>query len=350
MTGSHDTVATSVSHAARRAIGVLTAFALAFTGPLAAPATAVAGVTEVRKQLAAVRAEVKAAGREYDVAINALERTDDRIAATNKQLKLELKNLTAAEVRLGQRADALYRGGGQMGMADFILGAATWEDFVTRLDYATMIASSDATLIGTVKNTRVRLAEKKKTLETARVTQVQTTKIFRAKRSAIQSRLASKQAQYDKLMAALAAAMAIENPGGGNYPPGPNGQVFPVQGVYYYSNTWGAARSGGRRRHKGTDIMARTGTRCVATTNGTIRSKSSGLGGLTIYLQGDNGWEYYYAHLNGYAVRSGRVKAGQVIGYVGSTGNARGGSPHLHFQMGPRGNWVNPYPYLRRME
>jgi len=345
----------SVTRPNRHRIGVrfaafVTTVALALSVPFSVPAPAQADkLSDLKSQLASLRKEVQAASDSWDAAQTRLEATQGKIKSVNARMKVEEKNLAAAETVLGSRADAMYRGGGQTQMVEFVLGAASWEELVSRLDYVTLIASSDAALVKTVKETRARLERNKRDYSKALVVQAQDAAVAKKKTNAMDAAFAAKKSQYDRLLADIAAEYARTNPGRGSYPPGPNGMVFPVQGPNSYSNSWGAPRSGGRT-HKGADIMARTGTPCVATTNGTVRSKSNSLGGLTIYLTGDNGWVFYYAHLNSYVVRSGRVKAGQLIGYVGSTGNAKGGAPHLHFQMGPRGNWVNPYSYLRAMQ
>jgi murein DD-endopeptidase MepM/ murein hydrolase activator NlpD len=294
---------------------------------------------------------VTTAGRQYDKALAALEHTDDKIKVTDKRMKAEAKNLAAAEALLGERVSAMYRAGDEFGMLTFMLGATTFEDFITRADLIEIISERDASLVLAVKDTRSRLEQNRKTLSTSRKKQSADLATFKKRRNALQTELQKVQAQYARLLGELAAAMEREKAAGHiTYTPkGPNGMVFPVRGAHYYSNTWGAPRSGGRH-HRGTDVMSPRGTPCVAISSGTVRAHSSGLGGLSITLTGDNGWTYYYAHLNGYAVRSGHVKAGQLIGYVGSTGNARGGAPHLHLQMGPSGRWVNPYPYLRQME
>jgi murein DD-endopeptidase MepM/ murein hydrolase activator NlpD len=123
----------------------------------------------------------------------------------------------------------------------------------------------------------------------------------------------------------------------------------PVSKPFSFVDSWGAPRSGGRV-HKGTDIMNPWGNKVHAIVDGVIsRETSSSLGGITLYLQGADGNEYYYAHLSRYASSVGqRVKAGELIAYNGQTGNARFTAPHLHFEVHPgAGAPVNPYPYVK---
>ncbi|PYQ28529.1 MAG: endopeptidase [Acidobacteria bacterium] len=138
--------------------------------------------------------------------------------------------------------------------------------------------------------------------------------------------------------------------------------LLPVIGVTedQLTDTYTQARSGGRT-HDAIDILAPRGTPVVAAVDGTIRKLfTSRAGGLTIY-EFDVREErvYYYAHLDGYAdgIYEGlSVKQGTVIGYVGTTGNAPPGTPHLHFaieNLTPTKEWwkgepVNPYPLLTR--
>jgi murein DD-endopeptidase MepM/ murein hydrolase activator NlpD len=335
----------------RRTLIACVCVAAAIVAATPSPAFAAKTAAAIAKELAAVRAKVKSAGNQYDKALAALENTDDRIKATDKRMKSETKDLAGAETMLGDRAAAMYRSGDDMGMLTFMLGATTFDDFITRADLIQLIGDRDAALVSKIKDTRARLERNRRALEKDRSSQAADLTVFKKRRNALQTELQKVQAQYARLLGELAAAMEREKAAGHvtYMPKGPNGMVFPVRGANYYSNTWGAARSGGRR-HKGTDLMAPRGTPCVAISSGSVRVRSGGLGGKTITLSGDNGWTYYYAHLNGYAVTGGRVSAGQLIGYVGSTGNARGGSPHLHLQMGPSGRWVNPYPYLVQMQ
>jgi peptidoglycan LD-endopeptidase LytH len=113
----------------------------------------------------------------------------------------------------------------------------------------------------------------------------------------------------------------------------------PVIGIYPRDvpNTFLAGRSGGRR-HNASDIMAPRGTMVLSADSGVIQRLSSNtLGGITIYATDPTGrFAYYYAHLDAYAsgVRVGQtVRRGELLGYVGSTGNAQASAPHLHFQI-----------------
>ncbi|KAA3636763.1 MAG: M23 family peptidase, partial [Armatimonadetes bacterium] len=150
---------------------------------------------------------------------------------------------------------------------------------------------------------------------------------------------------------AAAAYTAAHGAAAGLAPGTIPGFVCPVQGGSTFINSWGYPRSGGTRSHKGTDMYSSTGYGhpLVAVQAGYIKKKTVNLGGIVVYLYDDAGYRYYYAHLQGYPnglVDGQRVDKGQVIGYMGSSGNA--GSPHLHFQLHPGGGAaVNPYPTVR---
>ncbi|HVY86827.1 MAG TPA: M23 family metallopeptidase [Caulobacterales bacterium] len=135
--------------------------------------------------------------------------------------------------------------------------------------------------------------------------------------------------------------------------------IIPVRGVAksQLSDTWGQARARGRT-HQGIDILAPMATPVLAARDGPIaRFFDSERGGITIYqYDREERFVLYYAHLSSRArgLREGDfVRQGQVIGYVGQTGNAT--TPHLHFEierLGPERKWyhaqaLNPYPWLR---
>jgi len=116
----------------------------------------------------------------------------------------------------------------------------------------------------------------------------------------------------------------------------------PINGDHNFIDSWGFARSGGRR-HKGVDMLARIGTELVAPVSGRVEHYSNSVGGRSYRIFGDDGNYFYGTHLSGFA-KQGQVNAGEVIGYVGDDGNAAG-IPHLHFEIHPggRGNPINPY-------
>ena len=132
--------------------------------------------------------------------------------------------------------------------------------------------------------------------------------------------------------------------------PAPEAPLCPVKGAgkWDFSNSFGTPREG-HRSHAGNDIFAKRGTPVVAGVDGTIRTVEGGRAGIGYYLDGVDGVTYYGAHMNTRVVTNGQqVKRGDVIGTVGSTGNASSTPPHLHFEIKPgNGASIDPYALLR---
>lgn len=126
------------------------------------------------------------------------------------------------------------------------------------------------------------------------------------------------------------------------------GYVCPVAAPTSFTDTFGDPRPGGRR-HQGTDVMAAYGAPVVAVTSGVIKTNYSRNGGISLYLEGTDGNEYFYAHNSrNVAVTGQHVHTGELIAYVGNTGDAAGGPSHVHFERHPGGGRpVDPYPFLR---
>ncbi|MCL1593549.1 MAG: peptidoglycan DD-metalloendopeptidase family protein [Actinomycetia bacterium] len=156
------------------------------------------------------------------------------------------------------------------------------------------------------------------------------------------------EAEKRRLAAVAAAKAAARTGGAAGVPAATNGVNCPIAGSNYFIDTWGYPRSGGRT-HKGTDMIAARGTKLVAMRSGTVRLNSHPLGGRQVYVFGDDGITYYYAHLSSYpsGLSTGsRVGQGDVVGFVGSSGNATTNVLHLGMIVG--GRYVNPYPTVRR--
>jgi murein DD-endopeptidase MepM/ murein hydrolase activator NlpD len=127
---------------------------------------------------------------------------------------------------------------------------------------------------------------------------------------------------------------------------------FPVAGLSYWTDDWHACRDGCTRFHEGLDIFGKEGTPLVATADGVVTQKLVGeLSGISIEIQDANGIQYFYAHMSAWAepIQVGdAVHVGQVLGYLGHTGNALYTPPHLHFELQPGGVPVPPKPFVDR--
>jgi peptidoglycan LD-endopeptidase LytH len=333
----------------RRLVFGLAVLGLLLTG---IPALQAAPLEDARRRQRALKADLQTATAELQAAEAALAKATDQLAYDQGQLQAADRQATGARAALAGQAAAMYRSGG-LAIADALLD----QDPALvpgRLELATVLATRHAQLIEDAQVAgdayRSALGRVTRGYERAKVLRDQA----RAAVSKLEAGLEEAQAVEARLVrleqrrrAAAKVTPAAAPAGGGSAP----GSSCILDRPYSYVDTWGAARSGGRS-HQGTDVMAPHGARVFAIVNGVVsRESSSTNGGIQLYLQGDNGIEYFYAHLSGYAVGAGtRVRAGQLVAYNGQTGNARYTAPHVHFEVHPGGGApVNPYPYLRRV-
>lgn len=130
--------------------------------------------------------------------------------------------------------------------------------------------------------------------------------------------------------------------------------LMPVIGVRPtdIEDSWGAPRDGGERAHHGIDIFAPKGTEVIAVADGVVSFiGDQPKGGHCLWLTNDTGAAFYYAHLDRWAAglyEGMEVRAGELLGYVGNTGNAIHTASHLHFSVNQDDKRMNPYPLLTR--
>jgi murein DD-endopeptidase MepM/ murein hydrolase activator NlpD len=334
----------------------------------------------------AVRAGVAVLVGALAVGLAPAARGDDGdIAAAQAAADAATQAVSDAETRLGeldvQIADAQHRlddANAQLTTLRSVIQEAAINAYITRRsDMDTYLIAGDdlnrqvrqEALARFVTQTDIDAVDRYRTLaedaqlaqqqlDAAREEQAQTVAALDARRRELDTRLANLQAlerARQEAAAAAARAAAAQRAGGpiSDAPSAPivrggGGFLCPVQGPVSFIDSWGYARSGGRR-HQGVDMMSPRGTPTVAPVAGRVEHRGNRVGGLSWHLYGDDGNYYYGTHLDSYAnVGAGHVAAGTVIGYVGDSGNARGAGTHLHFEIHPNnGAAVNPYPTVR---
>ncbi|MFL6102005.1 MAG: M23 family metallopeptidase [Actinomycetes bacterium] len=339
----------------RRLVFGLALLALPLAG---VPAAQAAPLDDARRRARALEAELREATTELQAAGAALAKAEDQLAYEQGQLEAADRQQRGARAALAGQAAAMYRSGG-LAIADALLDRDP-SLVPGRVEMATVLVSRNAQLI---EDTEVAGDAYRSVLgrvtsghERAKALRDQARSAVRRLESgleearALEARLAREEQRRKAAAARVAPAPVPPPSGGGGTGGGGGGSACILERPYTYVDSWGAARSGGRH-HEGTDVMAPHGARVFAFVNGVVsRESSSTNGGIQLYLQGDNGVEYFYAHLSGYAVGTGtRVRAGQLIAHNGQTGNARYTAPHVHFEVHLNGGPVNPYPYLKQV-
>jgi murein DD-endopeptidase MepM/ murein hydrolase activator NlpD len=361
----------------RRAAVAVACLALLATGP---PAVAAedpgverdAGVVSARQRADAEQARLGALERNLDRAaaayeeaaarhlrlVEELEGADDRLAGAEADIAVAEDTLAGRMLELYRRpyetvavADALVSGDD---VAETLHGAALLEHAASRgADRLAQARAQGELTVDGVRQHRIvaagvqaAAADRQEAAEVLGREVAQVRDRLAAAHDAVEAARAEAADRLEAERQAAAAAAAAWDPGTGSPLPPVDGRVCPIGGPNGFVDSWGYPRSGGRS-HQGVDMFAAYGAPLYAVADGTIaRVGTSALGGLALHLVDDAGDRYYYAHLSGVAVTEGqRVRAGEVVGGNGDSGNARGTPPHLHWEVHPGGGPpVNPYP------
>ena len=318
----------------------------------------------------AIRREIQSLTRQIAQAYAQKQVISGHIKETRSSVEESTREIASLQERLNERARAAYIQG-PAGVVEVVLEADSLTDLSDRVAFIDMLTQADASLATGIDTERGQLERFEGSLRKLRREQNRLLESLNEKNEQLQDRFAAQAAVKEEIEAKLAeakrvvkdlekkyqrqllAAIAAQSFGGR---PAPNvdgrpGPFFacPVDRPRSYIDDFGYPRPGGRS-HQGNDILAPQGTPIRAPFDGTARESSNSLGGLSVHVYAPNGDYVYNAHLSRYAGVSGRVRAGQIIGYVGDTGNARGGPYHNHFEYHPGGgSAVSPYHYLNEV-
>jgi murein DD-endopeptidase MepM/ murein hydrolase activator NlpD len=340
----------------------------------------------IEGRLSAIQLRLNDAAADVEQGQVALERVTFELVRTQAALDRTRARHDKIVGRLHERAVLAYMTGPASSI-DFLLNAENAADLTDRLAYVDALAQSDAELGAKVANLKNMLTEAQRKLERDQELQLrelakarekerevaalfdeqqglldEQERLFAAAKRTFKTTKADRDAWLEQQQAALGDAIGGRDWDGGSL--APFDQLFdfcPVAQPRAYGDGFGAPRyAGGYHLHKGVDISAPMGTEVYAPFDGQAYTSSNSLGGLVVFVVGAKG-RVYNAHLSGYSDSSnGSVSAGEVIGYVGSTGSSS--TPHVHFEFHPGsmpGPWpvsaygysviedaINPYPML----
>jgi peptidoglycan LD-endopeptidase LytH len=312
-----------------------------------APAVHADTLQDVRDRVRKLRAAQETAATRLDAIEAALNELEDSLAYGQRRLDGTRQDLAAARQALESQLTDVYRSGG-LSMFEALLDPSS-DHVPDRAEFIMLLVGRRTDAFTEASAAAVSYEEALRAVQAERAESRELLARSKAEQRVLDQRFEEARDLMDRLAGfpggqSVYPAQTVTTIDGHDY-------ACPVEPPYSYIDTWGAARAGGRH-HEGTDIMAPYGAKELAYTDGVVsREHSNTLGGMVLWLDGDNGDQYYYAHLSGYAVPPGtRVRAGQHIGAVGNTGDARYTAPHLHFEVHPGGGAaVNPYPYVKRV-
>lgn len=357
----------------RRALAVVAALALLTSLAQVAVAepgteekldTAKAEFEQLKDQIASqqqvlnrLSAEAAAIAERWEVATGRWEQVTAELRQTQFALAEAQAEYQGLKSDLEERAREAYITGPGSGL-EFLLGASSIADLSARMEYVNALSQEDADLATEVQNVRNTLAARKEDQEKLQAKRAKAVKKIEGERAALDAKFGEQQAVLGDLNSAKARAEdlvkqltrryqnELEALTGLQFHGGSVFAVCPVDQPRALYDGFGAPRyGGGYHPHAGNDIIAPQGTPIRATFDGYAQAGSNTLGGYSVNVYGDLGYTYN-AHLMQPGV-TGQVSAGQVVGYVGATGDTS--TPHDHFEWHPNvipSDWpVSPYGY-----
>ncbi len=321
--------------------------------------------------------EAAVVAQRMDVAQARFDQISAQLNETRDRLDQARADYAALRDQLEERAREAYMQGPGNAIA-FLLGASSLIDLSDRVEFVNALSQSDADLATQVENLRNELAAKEAEQERLRAEAARALKKVNAEQAALDAKLAEQQDAMDTLQTAKTRAAELVTHlkkqyqrelaalSGLHFDPNGIFQVCPVDQPRAVYDGFGAPRfAGGYHPHAGNDIIAPMGIAIRAPFPGTAHSSWNALGGNAVYVYGANGY-VYNAHLSAFSpLSNGSVQAGDIIGYVGNTGDAQGGVTHDHFEWHPNvipsdwpasaygysviGTAVNPFPLLAQV-
>lgn len=298
---------------------------------------------------------------EYERSMDAYETATAAAADASARAKAANKRIGELQGMLGDRAVSMYKGGSSTNFLEVVLGAKTFESFLTSWDAMQMIADQDAGMIEESKQVRAEAQQAEEEFTRQKATAAEEMGTAKAAQDEIKATKTSMEAELAKVteevallqareeeerMAAEEAAKRQQASAGVIVPSGmANGWVHPCPGYVAITTEFGYSSWHGYW-HNGTDLAAPGGTPILSSGPGTVSYVGwYGGGGNTVIVSHGSGVRTIYMHMSRQAATVGQqVSAGTVIGYVGTTGQSTGN--HLHFQVEVNGTPVNARNYV----
>ena len=344
----------------------------------------------LESKIARENATIASMRKDMQGIVNRMDKVQSQIATTTFQIikkEVEIQDaqsqLDGTREQLNQRAWTVYENGPGTSL-DFLLGATSLSDLADRMMIVNSAATSDSDLIINIQEEQNRLRSKQAELESLQTSLREKQAELKGQQDKLQGKLSAEQAVLNQLdtdqaaatklvnslrkkyhLELVAEAAALQNQRNADFSKYNAFSSCPVPGSVF-SDDFGAPRyGGGYHLHAGNDMFASYGAKMYAAISGSAAKSPNSLGGLAVTVTASDGSYVYNAHLSAYADPfPSSVSAGQLIGYVGNSGDAQGTSPHDHFEWHPNSpsNWptwtspygvsqigsaIDPYPFLR---